>query len=302
MNNEYLISNKITESDITLCLLDMKDKITIDVQNILNTSFSILIVKANTDDPEKDAELLVLVHEKICNVFNIKAILTDDVSAYFNQALFPLINKFERKLRKLLFLMLKLSNDNKLEGNKNKIDELTLERVYGLLFVDLNFCKIVNKITNNNNGFTKEQLIKKIEDIEETNLWSKLNGDDFVPSLKNMFKPDIIDYRNNCMHAKSMDYESYKRAKYVFCKINDELDKGISKIVNDPGEVPENVNENVNNSLKTMAMSLKGLANMMELFNNPEYVNNIMNGLENFCKAIDNYKNFVGGVSSSTDE
>ena len=50
------------------------------------------------------------ISENVCEEFS-PTILTDESAEYFNKSLYPLVNQFERRLRKLLYLKVSLSNE-----------------------------------------------------------------------------------------------------------------------------------------------------------------------------------------------
>ena len=56
-----------------------------------------------SEDDEAAARQISEISSRMCQEFS-PTILTDESSEYFNKTLYPLVNKFERLLRKFLYL------------------------------------------------------------------------------------------------------------------------------------------------------------------------------------------------------
>lgn len=76
-------------------------KVTVDIFDIENSTCWIVTYSAPHEN-EDTAKLLSQVNEHVVGNF-CPTVLTNESSAYFNKKLYPYINEFERKLRKLLF-------------------------------------------------------------------------------------------------------------------------------------------------------------------------------------------------------
>ena len=60
----------------------------------------------------KRQKILDPLNRQVCEKYK-PTVLTNECSAYFNKALYPIVNEFERKLRKLLYLASSLQSDEK---------------------------------------------------------------------------------------------------------------------------------------------------------------------------------------------
>ena len=78
------------------------DKVNVDFFDIENSTCWIAQYTMGGEN-EDSAKALSLINDYIVEHFN-PTILTNESSAYYNKKLFPDINEFERKLRKLLYL------------------------------------------------------------------------------------------------------------------------------------------------------------------------------------------------------
>lgn len=251
MKQEYLIVNKNE-------LASLKE------QNFDNIMFSFLelpitnkwvVCYETSSNNETDAINLSKINEFVCNNSQCH-VLTNESSAYFNKSLFPKINLFEWKLRKLLYLASATQDDNTVSSNIDQLERKDLGTIFELLFTDSNYIKKVKtKINDKSWQFTKEEINLVLSNIEENTLWDKLLGDNAVPTLRNNFIT-IKNYRNDVMHAHSMNSNAYKDARKYFDKINSELDFEINKFTNTNDQDtqastnPSNFNDTLGNALK----------------------------------------------------
>ena len=63
-------------------------------------------------------------------------IITDEISSYFCQRLYPQLSNFERGLRKVLYIASVKSNDGDIINLCKKIEELEFAAIYQMLFSD----------------------------------------------------------------------------------------------------------------------------------------------------------------------
>ena len=94
-----------------------------------------------SSNSEEDAKMLSFLNEKLLSVLDTKKcfVLTNEAAAYYNNRLFPLINNFERLLRKALCCVAVKKKDNSAIELSRKIEELDFGSIYGKLFVCENF-------------------------------------------------------------------------------------------------------------------------------------------------------------------
>lgn len=133
---------------------------------------------------EGSAKLLSSVNSYITNNF-APITLTNDCSAYYNKRLFPHINEFERKLRKLLYLKSVINKDDIASENIKDLEGKDLGEIFELLFTDDVFINTVRgKVKSMTGKFTKKQIATTIDSIDENVNWDHLIGKDAVPTLK----------------------------------------------------------------------------------------------------------------------
>jgi hypothetical protein len=198
-------------------------------------------------------------------------ILTCESSEYYNKRLFPLVNEMERKLRKLLYLAASISGDKDADKIKN-IEQLSFGELFELLFVSQDFILGMKKRINAAKGsefdgkgmYSKAEIRLYLDGLEEHTLWNKILSDKAAQTLINRFR-DAQSYRNDVMHARNIERESFRDAYRLFNKINEELSIEIDKIIVQAKEEPEKVKNDVNSSiLDTLAaMDSEALRNAL---------------------------------------
>ena len=187
--------------------------------------------------------------------------LTCESSEYYNKMLFPLVNEFERKLRKLLYLSASISENQKARDTIQNLENKTLGDIFKLLFIDDEFIRRVKTRVNGTNEFkdkghySKSLIQSYISNIEENTLWDSLFDGDCVATIKARFS-DAFDYRNDVMHAHNIQKKQYGKARYLFEKINKELDCEIGKIIvqaaDKLGEIKSGEKVSISSALEAM--------------------------------------------------
>jgi hypothetical protein len=94
-------------------------------------------------DNEEVAKILSKLDDTIRERFHV-TILESGCAAYFNKRLYPLINNFENKLRKLLYLTSAINEKSESDNNITNLEGQTLGQIFMLLFIDNGFMNIVN--------------------------------------------------------------------------------------------------------------------------------------------------------------
>lgn len=219
---------------------------------------------------EQTAKQLSEINEKIYGAFS-PTILTNESSEYYNKALYPIVNKFERNLRKLLYLKAAFYNDEKIRKILLNIEEKDFGKIYEALFVDTNFRTAARKQINNLN--TRSEMIDAITNITEHTVWDSLIGDTDLKIIKDNFYK-IKEYRNDVMHAHNIGYERFKDIKKLFSKVNEELSLQINSIIEEPS------------SVIILPTALKSLCEKLSVFNDnaEKMVSNISQALDVFAK------------------
>lgn len=163
----------------------------------------------------------------ICQEFS-PTILTDESSEYFNKSLYPLVNKFERLLRKFLYLKVSQCDEQKFRSVISDIDQKDFGEIYTILFIDNNFRAAArDKIKKLN---TRAEMFEAIDALQESTAWHILVGDEVLTIIKDNF--DLLkEYRNDVMHAHNISWEKYKKAKKLFTDANDALEMELNQLL-----------------------------------------------------------------------
>lgn len=229
MQQEYLfddmrLKNVVDTSDVYIFRNTIIEK-----NDIMDTDYWILKI-STLGDNENSAKVLSEIHQYIVKKYNVD-VLTNESSTYFCRRLFPLINEFEFRLRKLLYLS-SISVKEYVDRDVIKnIETLDFGKIFEILFIDRTFISAAKESIKNRNWlFTKKELIERINTIEESTIWDKLKCSDMVYELKNNYML-VKSYRNDVMHAHSIDYNSFIDAKKIFKKINNQLNNAINKLL-----------------------------------------------------------------------
>lgn len=238
---EYLFFDKSKRSQVEQFnkgLLDRWGKLKKDglAPNITYKNFDdgdYWIVKYEKDgNREQTAIQLSEISEKVCEEVS-PIILTDESSEYFNKSLYPLVNQFERRLRKLLYLKVSLSNEKKIKSTIRDIEKKDFGDIYNILFVDNDFRSAAREKIKKLN--TRTEMLEAIDGLSERTVWDILIGNSALTIIKNNFD-QIKEYRNDVMHAHNIGYSKYKKAKQLFSEANQELEKQIGEMLQYPSE------------------------------------------------------------------
>lgn len=252
MKQEYLFVSDEYKEEIENFTVKKASK---EIETIENSDCWLLCLNIEGEN-EDAAKILDKLNSQICEKYK-PTVLTNGCSAYFNKSLFPIINEFERNLRKLLYLASALQEDS--ESNKVIIDleAKDLGEIFTTLFTDSSFVKKAkDKINKKTWQFTKNEILANIDELDEDILWDTLLGVECVETLRKNFN-EVKRYRNDVMHAHNIDMRQSKAAKKLFHKINDELDDAIQELI---GAKEENElitpDDNFNNILGKALTSL----------------------------------------------
>ena len=173
------------------------------------------------------------ISAKVCEESS-PTILTDESAEYFNKSLYPLVNQFERRLRKLLYLKVSLCNEEKLKSTIRGIEKKDFGDIYNILFVDNDFRSAAREKIKKLN--TRSEMFEAIDSLSEKTAWDILIGNSVLAIIKDNF--DLLkEYRNDVMHAHNIGYSKYKKAKKLFADANQELEKQIGEVLQYPSEI-----------------------------------------------------------------
>ena len=203
------------------------NKVKLNIIDIENTQCFIACFHVSGEN-EENAMVLSKLDDDIKKFSPI--VLSNESSAYFNRRLFPLINEFERKLRKLLYLKSAMYEGNLPTDNIRNLESYDFGKIFDILFIDPSFNKATKDVLSNKNWkFTKAEIMDSINKLAENRPWDYLVGQG-VPSFRNNYS-DVKQYRNDVMHAHNINYVTYKKANKLFNEINKDIDCEIEKII-----------------------------------------------------------------------
>ncbi len=239
---EYLFFDKNQRQNVEVYNHELK---TSDTGNSKNSSVQITykdfdelecwIVKYERNgNNETTAKQSSEISTYICQEFS-PTILTDESSEYFNKSLYPLVNKFERLLRKFLYLKVSQCDEQKFRSVISDIDQKDFGEIYTILFIDNNFRAAArDKIKKLN---TRAEMYEAIDALQESTAWHILVGDEILTIIKDNF--DLLkEYRNDVMHAHNISWGKYKKAKKLFTDANDALERELNQLLQYPSVVP----------------------------------------------------------------
>lgn len=260
MINEYLF---LSDESRTTVEAYKPAGITVEISGIENTPLWVAaysLASKNEDSAKKLSEVHTIIMQYA------PLVLSCGSSGYYNRILFPLVNELERKLRKLLYLAASISDNDKAKENIKQLEEKDFGEIFDLLFIDQNFILDMKKRINAEaksefNGkskYSKKEIESYLESLVEHALWDTILGEKEVPTLRIRFR-DVQTYRNDVMHAHNISSEFYGKARYLFGKINKELDSSIGKLIGTSedkttGQKPE-VNTAISSALAAMDLS-----------------------------------------------
>lgn len=227
MIQEYLIKDEKTRNVIHDYSSNKVNQFVTVVKN-----FSVMAISINGDN-EDNARALSKIHDEII-ANNDVIVINNGCSEYFNKSLYPLINEFERKLRKLVYLAVVLSEPDNIKGIENveNLEVKDLGTIFEALFTDPDFLKNTKTFINSKSTplSSKKWIIDSIGSFEEKTLWSQLIGDRVIELSENFI--DVKDARNDVMHAHDINYSRYKEIKEMYKNINSNFDELIQELYN----------------------------------------------------------------------
>lgn len=161
-------------------------------------------------------------------------VLVNDSAAFYNKKLYPIVNEFERVLRKALYLKGSLHKGEKAVENLKDLETKEFGKLFDLLFTDDDFIKRVKEQVNSKTwNYSKNEILDSIKGLTESTLWDMLFAEPQTLSKKFV---EVRKYRNDVMHAHNIDSETYDKAMDLFQTINKELKSEISRIVKQKDE------------------------------------------------------------------
>mgnify|MGYP006865377614 CR=1 FL=1 len=267
MINEYLFLSdeyRVVVEEYTL------SDVIVEISSIENTQLWVATFSVEGKN-EDGAKKLSDVHNTLAEYSPL--VLSCESSEYYNRMLFPLINELERKLRKLLYLAVSISDNTEAKKSIQRLEEKDFGEIFDLLFIDMNFISNLKKRINADaksefNGkskYSKQEIQAYLDKLEENLLWDVILKKDDVPTLRRRFR-DVQTYRNDVMHAHNIVSGTYAKAKYLFEKINRELSITIGRLIGQTEENLHSQDHEVNKAID-FALTTMELASAVDILN-----------------------------------
>ncbi len=264
MRNEYLF---LSDENRAAVEKYKPDSITVEISD--NKKSPLWIVRYSLERKNEDsAKKLSEVHTALMQYSPL--VLSCESSEYYNRILFPLVNELECKLRKLLYLAASISDNEEAKENIKQLEKKDFGEIFELLFIDPNFVtgmKIrINaeskSVFNGKSKYSKGEIQDYMDSLDEHVLWDTMLGKEDVPTLRSRFR-DVQTYRNDIMHAHHIGKDLFGKARYLFSKINKELDSAIIKLIGTPNGKPSAPKSDVNKAIANamVAMDLSTVSN-----------------------------------------
>lgn len=294
MIQEYLFIND--ENKEIIESLDVDSKIQKEVTVIENSSCWILNLYIEGEN-EESAKLLDNLNTKICKKYT-PIVLSNGCSAYFNKSLFPIINEFERKLRKLLYLASALQGVEESDKVIKNLEEKDLGEIFCALFTDSTFVKgVKEKVNQKTWQFTRDELIKSVAELEENVLWDTLLGSECVNTLRKSFDKVKL-YRNDVMHAHNIDLTQFRAAKRLFGKVNAELDVAIGELIGSREENAESIHSDFNGALSAALENWQKQSGLGDAISATETLNRVLEAYPSISTEVTKRIPNIGGILS----
>ena len=297
MINEYLFLSNDNRETVEAY---RPDSVNVDISDIEKTPLWVVTFSVASKN-EYSAKKLSEIHNVIMKYAPL--VLSCESSEYYNRILFPLVNELERKLRKLLYLAASISDNDNAKESIRQLEEKDFGEIFDLLFIDQNFILNMKKRINADlksefNGmskYSKEEIKGYLDSLEEHTLWDVILGEKYVPTLRSRFR-DVQSYRNNVMHAHNISKEQFGKARYLFDKINIELDAAIGKLMGVSEASPTEHKVNVNTAISS-ALAAMDLSALSDVFKNASQSTALLEMSSQISKMLEGVQPLKGSTA-----
>lgn len=178
----------------------------------------------------------------------------DGIALYYCNRIYPLFNKFERKIRDLVFCLLtktlgsnwykatierEMDNSLHIGNDKKRIEEalyeLTLYQLEQYLFSKRRFIDVEEVVDNdlaidNIKDMSKEEIVEILNKCRSTSLWEKyINPSVQMDELSHDIE-SIRNYRNKVAHSKTFKEKEYTTCKKLLTKVINEVDQAMNRV------------------------------------------------------------------------
>jgi hypothetical protein len=293
MINEYLFQSDEHRAKVE----EYKpDGVAVEISGIDNTPLWVATYSLANKN-EESAKKLSDVHTIVLQFSPL--VLSCESSEYYNRILFPQVNELERKLRKLLYLAASISDVKEAKENIKQLEDKDFGEIFDLLFIDQHFITNIKKRINADvksefNGrskYSKEELKTYVDSLEELPLWDTILGEKDVQTLRTRFR-DVQSYRNDVMHAHNISKELFGKARYLFDKINNELDIAIGKLIRASEDNPDEPKPEVNTAISS-AIAAMDLSALTDAFKNSSMSPALLEMSSQMSKVLEGIPPFV---------
>ncbi|MDY0266036.1 MAG: hypothetical protein RBQ94_00040 [Methanimicrococcus sp.] len=211
-----------------------------------------LQIEFEEDEEIETAKTLIRICEKIeygehrAKYYFIK--INDEACEEYYNKIYPLIGKFERTLRKLVYyIVLKAygkewPDQTKLENKKNKdnriqsgLEDFTITELYDFLFEktpqkDISLEKWQNELNQKSiESKNSDELRELIESIRPTSLWDELFLDIEIEGLEES-KKDINDVRNATFHHRTIKLDECNNVEKIIEQLLPQIEQNIDMV------------------------------------------------------------------------
>lgn len=305
MKNQYMFFDEQLFESFDLTGFDKAD-ICIPNTNVHIYEFACAAGESDYDD-EMKAKMLDSLSERLADAYpDAFQIVNSESSQFFCAQIYPLIVRFETKLRYALYISRALFEN----GNVNKksfgytvgkaeklIEEIDFGEIYDAVFTDKDLKpRLLREYSLN---LTKADLLKRIQELEEETLWRKIVGTGYG-YIESHFL-EIKDFRNDVMHNHLINTKRFDLAREVLQKAIAELDRVIRDklIVNRSGYLNA---VDIFGALKGMITALGMAAIIMKQFADSDYGKNMRQSLALLGQKISQNQKLLNGDIDQVEE
>lgn len=215
-------------------------------------------VYLNINNNLNTAKVLSLINKKICsNEIRQRYYINntyDECSEYLCNKAYPMFNAFERKIRKLIYLILVKSFGiywpkqtmtkeliEKVKGQQHNslilekgLQEMNISDLEDFLFKKRYWCNVDEVLATELNeenvaNMEKDEIIDRLKQFKKTTLWEKCFSKIQITDLENKLER-IRNLRNKVAHFKDFSYEDYLESKKILRNTTKEIDCAIDEI------------------------------------------------------------------------
>lgn len=236
MTLEYLFLNSDAKEDVKKLICEKKDS-RISIKDYkMRTEGCWRVVLETVGNNADDAKILSELNSTIKDNYN-PTVLTNNSADFYTRLLYPMVNGFERLLRKYLFIRA-VNSDEKTRKEILGLEKMDFGQIYDFLFVDQGFKKkTMSKLSN---ARTKKEMLTVIKESEEKIVWDTVTENGKLKIIRDNFD-NIRKIRNDVMHSHDISCEEYEDAHALYSEANKqlEIEIGISIKNETPIAVPE---------------------------------------------------------------